>query len=81
MIIIYDYSRKNFDIFLKAKCQVKRAFLIFITFIENQTGDRVQKVRTDNGREYVNKELTDFFNKAGIQHQNTGTKSTPEWAR
>lgn len=39
--------------------------------MEKQTGKPIKSIRTDNGREYVNRELKNFLHKAGIRHQQT----------
>lgn len=41
--------------------------------VENQTGRRIKILRTDNGREYVNKEFERYMKKSGIKHQFTIT--------
>jgi transposase InsO family protein len=41
------------------------------TLLETQTGLRVRAVRSDNGREYVNSTLQDFFSSKGIIHGTT----------
>lgn len=52
LTLIDDYSRKIFVFFLKEKSQVTETFIEFKTLIENQTGNRIKILRTDNGREY-----------------------------
>ena len=44
---------------------------------ETQTGNRLKAIRTDRGTEYVNKELTTYFQDSGITH-NTTAPYTPE---
>jgi transposase InsO family protein len=48
-----------------------------IPVLETQTGRSVRKVRTDNGKEYVNNVLTTYFNAKGIIHETT-VPYTPE---
>ena len=56
---------------LKKKCQVGEAFKKFIIDIETQTGEKIMKIRSDNGKEYVNKNLTSALNQKGIKHELT----------
>ncbi len=44
---------------------------------ETQTGHKIKLVRTDNGSEYINNELSNFFKSKGILHQTTAPY-TPE---
>lgn len=64
-----DYSRKTFVYFLKRKDEVPDIVNKFIKLVNNQTEDRVKIIRSDNGREYVNRELQKTLDKLGIQHQ------------
>ena len=54
---IDDYSRKTWIYFLKAKSEVFERFLEFKTLVENQTGKKIQVLRTDNGGEYTSNEF------------------------
>lgn len=37
--------------------------------MKNQTGQRIKKLRTDNGKEYLSKDFNDFLKEEEIQHQ------------
>ena len=54
---INDYSRKTWIYFLKAKSKVFERFREFKTLVENQTGKKIQVLRTDNGGEYTSNEF------------------------
>lgn len=45
--------------------------------LETQTGQKLQKVRTDRGGEYLNTELDGYYKSKGVVHQTTATY-TPE---
>ena len=66
-----DFSRKSFVVFLRSKSQVAAAFAQFIVDVETQTGDKIQRIRSDNGREYITKQLLDKLKIAGIKHELT----------
>lgn len=54
LIFIDDYSRKIFVYFMKNKNETLNAFLKFKAFVENQIDYKIKKLRTDNGKEYIN---------------------------
>lgn len=72
-----DYIRKTFGYLLKTKRQVFDKFVEFKILVENQTGLKIKKIRTDNGLEYCNKYFEIFFKKNGIIHETT-VQYTPE---
>ncbi len=43
--------------------------------VECQTAHQVQKIQTDNGGEYINKTLQEFFKSRGIIHETTAAYS------
>jgi transposase InsO family protein len=49
-----------------------------LTFIDTQTGRKVKEMRSDNGGEYINKELNNFFKEKGIKHE-TSPAYTPQF--
>lgn len=51
-----------FVYFLKSKDQVANFFEEFRAQVENETDQRIQKLRTDNGHEYVNQHLEKKIN-------------------
>jgi Integrase core domain len=58
-------------VFLKHKSDTAAEIKLFITFISNQTGNKVKVFKTDNGTEFVNDGLEEFFTQNGIIHQTT----------
>lgn len=74
---IDDYSRRVFVYFLKNKSEALDKFKEFKSFVENETDKNIKILRTDNGKEYLNKEFNSFLMKSGIQHQTTNPY-TPE---
>ena len=72
-----DFSRLSEVLPLKQKSAVAEAVRTTMAKWETQTGNRLKAVRTDRGTEYVNKELTTYFQDSGITH-NTTAPYTPE---
>lgn len=68
-----DCSRKSFVYFLKTKSQTEmlQKFTDFRNMVENQTGLKIKRIRTDNGTEYCNSSLESFFRNNGIIHETT----------
>src|SRR5690606_19654886 len=77
LTFIDDYSRKVFVYTLENKNQVKKTFESFKELVENQTGKRIKILRTDNGTEYINRDMSSFLEKSGIRHE-TSVEYTPE---
>jgi transposase InsO family protein len=70
MTLVDDYTRATWVYFLKQKSDAPAAIKDFVAMCERQHG-KVLRFRTDNGGEYVNKELEDFFAETGILHDPT----------
>lgn len=68
-----DYSHYRTVYFLKQKSEVTNLFQFFLKSVETELGRKVKRVRTDNGLEFVNKDMQDIMLKNGIKHE----KSTP----
>ena len=68
---IDDFSRLVTAYFLESKSQVFERFVEYKALMENQLNAKIKKIRTDNGREYVNKSFAQLCRKAGIVHQTT----------
>ena len=74
---IDDFTRKTFVYFLTQKSQVFDKFKEFKAFAENQTGMKLQKLRSDNGGEYTSKAFNSFCKEHGIERQ-FSTPYTPQ---
>lgn len=74
---IDDYSRKVYVYFLKNKMDIKSVFKKFKDEVENELERKIKILRSDNGKEYCNKEFSDFLASSGIKHQ-TSSPYTPE---
>ncbi|KAF1313844.1 Integrase catalytic core protein, partial [Globisporangium splendens] len=71
LLFVDDFSRHVTGYFLKKKSEVSTKFQEFKALLENQTGNRIKKVRTDNGSEFVNKAFDAVCAASGIVHQLT----------
>lgn len=77
LTFIDDYSRYLHVYILTSKDQVADTFIDFKNYIEKQTGKKIKKIRSDNGKEYLNEKIKSFLRSEGIVHQLT-VRYTPQ---
>ncbi|GJY58202.1 retrovirus-related pol polyprotein from transposon TNT 1-94 [Tanacetum coccineum] len=73
LVIMDDFSRFTWVNFLRSKDETPEFVTKFLTQIQVGLNKTVRFIRTDNGIEFVNQVLTEFYEKVGIFHQ----KSVP----
>lgn len=64
-----DYSAFRVVYFLRHKSNARKQIENYVRRAENETGCKIKVFRSDNGLEFINKELTEFFESRGIKHQ------------
>ncbi|KAL4383409.1 hypothetical protein GQ457_15G013910 [Hibiscus cannabinus] len=72
---IDDFTRMCWIFFLKFKSKIAGAFWKFKIMVENQSGNHIQILRYDNGKEYTSENFNAFYEEVGIEHQLTATYS------
>jgi hypothetical protein len=72
-----DYSKLSVVVPMATKADVADTVKRTINLLETQSGQQLKAVRTDNGGEYLNANLRDYFAGKGVVHQTT-TPYTPE---
>ncbi|GJX37698.1 retrovirus-related pol polyprotein from transposon TNT 1-94 [Tanacetum coccineum] len=77
LVIVDDYSRFTWVRFLKTKDEALRAIIKCIKNIQVSLKAAVQNVQTDNGTEFVNQTLREWYENVGITHQ-TSVARTPQ---
>ncbi|GJR74806.1 retrovirus-related pol polyprotein from transposon TNT 1-94 [Tanacetum coccineum] len=70
LVIVDDYYRFSWVKFLRSKNKTPEVIIKFLTQIQVGLNKTVRYIRTDNGTEFVNKDLTDYYERVGIFHQN-----------
>ena len=75
--IIDDYSRKTWLFPLGRKSDTFGVFKIWLAHAENETGEKLKAVRSDNGSEFINKEFTLFLASRGV-HYDKSVVYTPQ---
>ncbi|GJW51010.1 retrovirus-related pol polyprotein from transposon TNT 1-94 [Tanacetum coccineum] len=78
LVIVDDYARYTWTIFLNDKTKAFDQFEIFSKKIQNQLGCTIVSIRTDHGREFDNEvQFGEFCNANGITH-NFSAPRTPQ---
>ncbi|GJW23251.1 retrovirus-related pol polyprotein from transposon TNT 1-94 [Tanacetum coccineum] len=77
LVIVGDYSRFTWVRFLKTKDEASAAIIKCIKNIQVRLKATVWNVRIDNGTEFVNQTLLEWYENVGISHQ-TSVARTPQ---
>ena len=62
---------------LKQKSEVFKVFKQWKALVENQTGKKIKRLRTDNGMEFCSSEFDEFCRDEGIARHQT-VRHTPQ---
>ncbi|GJR21803.1 putative ribonuclease H-like domain-containing protein [Tanacetum coccineum] len=71
LVIVDDYSRFTWVKFLRSKDETPAFIINLLKQLQVGLNKIVRYVRTDNGTEFVNKDLTDYYESVGITHEKT----------
>ena len=71
LTFVDDFSRKVWAYFLRHKNETFTMFKKFRALVENQTGRKIKKLRTDNGLEFVESDFDEFCAINGIARHKT----------
>ncbi|GKE96738.1 retrovirus-related pol polyprotein from transposon TNT 1-94, partial [Tanacetum coccineum] len=77
LVIVDDYSRYTWTLFLRSKDETLEVLKDFLTMIQHNLQAQVISVRIDRGTKFLNKTLHAYFKEECIEHQ-TSTPRTPE---
>ena len=66
---IDDFSRYCCVYFLKLKYEVFETFKVYKYLVENACGNKIKVLRTENGKDYFNKNFQHLCEECGIQMQ------------
>ena len=67
LTFIDDYSKCTRIFCIKNKSETANCFKEFVNLVENKFNKKIKKLRCDNGKEYLNKEIYDFIRDKGIE--------------
>nr|GEV88050.1 retrovirus-related Pol polyprotein from transposon TNT 1-94 [Tanacetum cinerariifolium] len=77
LVVTDDFSRFTWTFFLKSKDETSDILKKFITEIENLKDLKVKIIRCDNGGEFRNKEMNDFYSQKRIKREFSNAR-TPQ---
>ncbi|GJW65598.1 retrovirus-related pol polyprotein from transposon TNT 1-94 [Tanacetum coccineum] len=69
LVIVDDYSRFTWVKFLRSKDEAPDFIIKFLKTIQLRLKILVRRIRIDNGIEFVNQTLRDYYEKVGISHE------------
>ncbi|GKA82532.1 putative ribonuclease H-like domain-containing protein, partial [Tanacetum coccineum] len=69
LVVTDDYSRFSWVFFLATKDETSGILKTFITGIENQINHKVKIIRCDNGTEFKNNDMNQFYGMKGIKRE------------
>ncbi|GJS90784.1 retrovirus-related pol polyprotein from transposon TNT 1-94 [Tanacetum coccineum] len=69
LVIVKDYTRFTWVRFIRTKDEVHEAIIKCIKNIQVRLNATVRNVQTDNGTEFINQTLREFYENVGISHQ------------
>ncbi|GJR64338.1 retrovirus-related pol polyprotein from transposon TNT 1-94 [Tanacetum coccineum] len=75
LAIVDDYSRFTWVKFLRSKDEAPDFIIKFLKMIQVRLKVTVRRIRTDNGTEFVNQTLREYYEKIGISHETSIARS------
>ncbi|GKC02514.1 retrovirus-related pol polyprotein from transposon TNT 1-94, partial [Tanacetum coccineum] len=77
LVIVDDYSRFTWVKCLRSKDEAPAFIINFLKMIQVRLKETVRRIRTDNGTEFVNQTLREYYEKVGISHE-TSVAHSPQ---
>ncbi|GJU68890.1 retrovirus-related pol polyprotein from transposon TNT 1-94 [Tanacetum coccineum] len=75
LVIVDDYSRFTWVKCLRSKGEAPAFIINFLKMIQVRLKETVRRIRTDNGTEFVNQTLSEYYEKVGISHETSVARS------
>nr|GFC41218.1 hypothetical protein [Tanacetum cinerariifolium] len=75
LVIVDDYSRFTWVKFLRSKDEKPMFIIKFLKMIKVRLNVSVRRIRTENGTEFVNQMLRDYYEEVGISHETSVARS------
>ncbi|GJZ75298.1 retrovirus-related pol polyprotein from transposon TNT 1-94 [Tanacetum coccineum] len=76
LVITDDFSRFSWVFFLRTKDETSGILKDFIRQIENQLNQKVKTIRCDNGTEFKNKDIIEFYRSKGIKREYNNVRTS-----
>ncbi|GJU95310.1 retrovirus-related pol polyprotein from transposon TNT 1-94 [Tanacetum coccineum] len=77
LVIVDDYSRFTWVKFLRSKDETPEVVIKFLKQIQVGINKTIRYIRTDNGAEFINKDLTAYYERVGV-FQKKSVPRTPQ---
>ncbi|GJU15949.1 retrovirus-related pol polyprotein from transposon TNT 1-94 [Tanacetum coccineum] len=75
LVIVDDYSRFTWVKCLRSKDEAPAFIINFLKMIQVRLKETVRRIRTDNGTEFVNQTLREYYEQVGISHETSVARS------
>ncbi|GJR93815.1 putative ribonuclease H-like domain-containing protein [Tanacetum coccineum] len=75
LVIVDNYSRFTWVKYLRSKDEALAFIINFLKMIQVRLKETVRRIRTDNGTEFVNKTLCEYYENVGISHETSVARS------
>ncbi|GJS36631.1 retrovirus-related pol polyprotein from transposon TNT 1-94 [Tanacetum coccineum] len=75
LVIVDDYSRFTWVKYLRSKDEAPAFIINFLKMIQVRLKKTIRRIRTDNGTEFVNQTLREYYEKVGISHETSVARS------
>jgi transposase InsO family protein len=73
LVIVDDFSRYTWVFFLHDKSEVASIFKKFAKKSQNEFDCKIKKIRSDNGKEFDNTNIHEYYDEIGIKHEVSAT--------
>ncbi|GJU99517.1 putative ribonuclease H-like domain-containing protein [Tanacetum coccineum] len=78
LVITDDFSRFSWVFFLRNKDETSGILKDFIRQIENQLNKKVKTIRSDNGTEFKNRDMIEFYGSKGIKREYSNARTSQQ---
>ncbi|GJV42281.1 retrovirus-related pol polyprotein from transposon TNT 1-94 [Tanacetum coccineum] len=78
LVIVDDYSRFTWVKCLSSKDEALNFIIKFLKMIQLRLKAHVRRIRTDNGTEFINQTIHDYYEKVGISHETSVARSSQQ---
>ena len=66
LTVVDDFSRSTWVFLMQHKIEVNTIIPYFFKFVEKQFHTQIQKIQSDNGREFFNSQTREFLTNLGV---------------
>jgi len=75
LVIVHDYSRFTWTLFIASKDETYHAFKRFAKVIQNAKNCGISSIKSDHRGEFQNEKFDEFYSKSGIKHNFSASKT------